>query len=184
MKKAIKAFIITASIAAAIGVGAVSYAAWSDNGSKTVGVSGSTGSITVLGDLTVTPDSGTLASMTPLRPADHEEIDGTVRFWKFTVTAGSGNTNVTYKLKGTLTKGAGEGATAVNNAKLYWLGQAPNATVPETTNEVSSAEGGAAITLDGDNHIWVYLVATGVDAMNADISLTFSMSQNASTPSS
>ena len=176
MKKFVKPLVIAASVAAIAGIGAVSFAAWQGATTADVNKTGATGEIATLGALSVVADSASLDgdNLKPLVPADQGTVTGAVNYWKFTVTLpdATGDANPTFKLAGTLSDGSDDGATEVGGAKLYWLATAPNATTPETTNEVKSSAD--EITLGSDGEIYIYLVATGTDAMLADISLTFS----------
>ncbi|MDE7405326.1 MAG: hypothetical protein K2M89_00430 [Clostridiales bacterium] len=172
MKKAIKGLIIAASVAAVVGVAGVSFAKWAGDATEPVEFTGATGAIQTLGELSVEADAASLdddSNLKALVPADQGTVTGAVNYWKFTLSVpdATGGATPTYSLAATLKKGTG---TEVGAAKLYWLDSAPNATTPETTNEID----GGTITPDEDGVVYVYMVATGTDAMNADITLTFS----------
>lgn len=174
MKRSTK-LLITATVAASIvGVGAVSYAIWSA-GSAQQEVSAITGLIRTVGDITVEPsaESGTLEKMNALYPVDHG--GSYLKYWTFTLSAEvpGGEEAAKFSLAGELS--AGSSGVAVTSAKLYWAAAAPTAdtgAVPE--NELTST----ATQLTGltDNTVYVYMVATGTDAMKAKITLTFSAS--------
>lgn len=173
MKKKVKSLIIAASVAAIAGIGAVSFAAWQNNGSQTATGSGTTGEIETIGAITVTPstESGTLTSLEALYPVD--QGTGYLTYWEFTVTAATtGDQNVTFKLKGALTEDTTNG-TKLGNAKLYWSDSEPTANPTDETNKLSNTP--TEITLGTDNKVYVYLVATNSEAMNATVSLTFSV---------
>lgn len=56
MKKVTKALITAATVAAVVGVGAVSFAKWEQGTSENATVTGTTGSIVILGDLSASDD--------------------------------------------------------------------------------------------------------------------------------
>lgn len=90
MKKAIKSLVIAASVAAIAGIGAVSFAAWEDEGIKSGSAGGTLGSITAYGF-----DSALSETLTgTLMPYDQEDTSGQqVTFWSIelpTVTAAGG----------------------------------------------------------------------------------------------
>ncbi len=182
MKKFVKPAVIAASVAAIAGLGAVSFAAWSGANTDPVEKNGATGEISTLGALTVTADAASLNDSNALKnlvPADQGTVADCVNYWKFTVSLpdATGGAKAEYKIKGSLTPGEGDNATEIGGAKLYWLATAPNAATPETTNEITATD--TTITPAADGTVYVYLVATGTDAMNATISLTFSASEAA-----
>lgn len=181
MKKFVKPAVIAASVAAIAGLGAVSFAAWSGADTDPVNKNGATGEISTLGALTVTADAASLNgdALKNLVPADQGTVANCVNYWKFTLSLpdATGGATPEYKIKGSLTAGEGDDATAIGGAKLYWLATAPNAATPETTNEITATD--TEITPAADGTVYVYLVATGTDAMNATISLTFSASEAA-----
>ncbi|MDE6201459.1 MAG: hypothetical protein K2M47_06255 [Clostridiales bacterium] len=172
MKKTVKGLIIAASVAAVVGVSAVSFAAWQAGDAKTQAVAGTTGSINTVGSITVTPgdDMGTLAAMSALYPVDQGA--GYLTYWEFTVTT-TGQGAQTVKIEGGLTEGTADGKTALGAAKLYWTATQPtSATTAVETNEIGTTA--KEITLSEDNKVYVYMVAGDTDAMKATIDLTFS----------
>lgn len=175
-KKIVKPLVIATAVAAVAGIGAVSFAAWSGADTDPVTKSGATGEISTLGALTVTADAASLngENLKSLVPADQGTVTDCVNYWKFTLSCddATGDATPSYKIEGSLTAGSEDGSTAVGGAKLYWLATAPNAATPETTNEITGTA--TALTPDANGVVYVYLVASGTDAMNATVSLTFS----------
>ncbi|MDE6029902.1 MAG: hypothetical protein K2F90_06260 [Clostridiales bacterium] len=172
MKKATKILISATAVAAVIGVGAVSYAAWTAGDLKPQTVGGTTGTVRIVGDFTVTPSDATGSAITALNalyPVDYRG-DG-LQYWEFKLSADvTDDSSVTYKLAGELESGLG-GDTV--SAKLYWSTTAPTATTQENPdNELTSTA--KELALGEDNTVFVYMVATGTDAMKAKITLTFS----------
>lgn len=175
MKKAIKGLIIAASVASVIGVGAVSFAAWEGSGNAPVVITGSTGTINTLGALTVTPADDTYETkdgaiiMNELYPVD--QGSSYLTYWEFTLESEvTGEQSVAYSLKAELTLTDGE------TAELYWIDTAPE------PDENGAVTGGTKLTggtdaltgVENGDTIYVYLVASGTDAMKAGITLTFS----------
>ncbi|MDE6401400.1 MAG: hypothetical protein K2L54_02180, partial [Clostridiales bacterium] len=178
MKKKVKSLIIAASVAAIAGIGAVSFAAWQGTGSQTATGTGATGEINTIGAITVTPSSasGTLTSLNALYPVD--QTGEYLKYWEFEVTCDTTGTQaVTFKLAGTLTEGTAEGKTAIGSAALYWSNTTPAAAPADETNKLTGTA--QEITLDANNKVYVYLVADNTDAMNAAVSLTFSVEADA-----
>lgn len=188
MKKRTKLLIAAAAVAAVAGVSAVSFAAWSGSDKTSVPVTGSTGIVNTLGDLTVTPADGTTTSgageaivMKELYPVDQTAANGLpsggLTYWTFTLSTatGTGTQNVSYKLKGTIANGSDTESTDKGSAALYWTKTQPtSATVAADGTAVSSDEGGAVLTdVANGGTVYVYMVASGTDAMKASISLTF-----------
>lgn len=183
MKKTVKGLIIAASVAAVVGVGAVSFAKWEVTSDNDVALTGSTGVINTLGDLTVTPADDTYTTgdgnaivMNALYPVDQ---GGTyLTYWTFTLTSEvTGTQTVSYKLAGSLGKGSDDQSTEVAAAALYWTTTAPTeSTTAGDGTAVAAAltDTGAALTgVSNGDTVYVYMIASGTDAMKADISLTF-----------
>lgn len=181
MKKAIKGLIVASAVAAVVGVGAVSYAAWSTNNSSSATVSGSAGTIvTVTGDAVLTPATGTGAwdadtktvTMTKkLFPNDQTSgVSGDgVTIWEFTITppTTTGTANITYKLGATLTANG----NATTGAALHWSG----ATVTgKTTADTDNVLGTTPVEITPvSNVFYVYMTADNTAAMGATIALSF-----------
>lgn len=175
MKKVTKGLIIAASVAAVVGVGAVSFAKWEVTADNDVEITGKTGVINTLGDITVTPAADTFTTgedgaitMNALYPVD--QGGSYLTYWTFTISSAvTGTQSVSYTLQGTLDKDDDE------TAALYWTKTKPTtSTTAANGTPVSSATGGAALTgVNNGDTIYVYLVASDTDAMNATISLTF-----------
>lgn len=168
MKKSTKILITAVAIASIVGVGAVSYAAWTGGGVETKEVSGNTGSVRTIGDITVTPSDATGSAITALNalyPVDYRG-DG-VTYWEFTLSADITEGTPVYYLAGELSSGV--------SAKLYWSAETPTTTMTVDAQKELSA---TPKKLEGltDDTVYVYMVATGTDAMKADITLTFSAS--------
>ena len=178
MKKTVKGLIVAASVAAVVGVGAVSFAQWAVTSDNDVEITGSTGVINTLGDLTVTPStaSGTVAeggaiTMNALFPVDQDK-DGTagthLTYWEFKLeSAVTGTQTVSYTLAGTLadaTKGA---------AELYWTTDTPTSSTGAVEANKLSGTATPLTGVENGDTVYVYMVATGTDAMNTAISLTF-----------
>lgn len=83
MKKFVKPLIIASSVAAIAGIGAVSFAQWSQGTSTPEEVEGSTGTIVVLGDLTATSDLGS-KKLVPYDQVDQFDPESMVK--EFTIT--------------------------------------------------------------------------------------------------
>ena len=173
MKKAVKALAITAAVAAVAGIGAVSFAQWSASATQPVSKSGTTGHITTVGAITVVADEASGGdTLKGLVPADQGLVSGYVNYWKFTISAPAATGEApTFTILGSITKGTG---TEVGQAKLYWLNKAPDSSTPETDHEITgSATNLTGVASGGD--VYVYLVASNTDAMDATVSLTFSV---------
>lgn len=107
MKKAVKALITAAAVAAVVGVGAVSFAEWQAGSTEPKSVSGTSGSIIVMGSLTAETDlNGKL-----LVPYDQsvQFNDGTMAKemnitlgYSAGANSGSGTPTITMTAKGTL----------------------------------------------------------------------------------
>ena len=175
MKKAVKGLIVAATVAAVVGVGAVSFAYWQGSSDTSVTINtGATGQIATVGAITVTPSaaSGSVSegvyTMNKLCPVDQTTAPSDcVKYWEFTLsTAATGGQSVKYTILGTLTEGTGENATALGNAALKWSTSAPTAAADGT--ELT----GTAADITGTT-VYVFLTADDTEAMNATISLTF-----------
>ncbi len=132
MKKSTKILIAATAVATAVSVGAVSYAAWTGSSSKEQGVSGTTGSIRTIGNMTVTPSdaSGSVSeagaiTMNALYPVD--QGGSYLNYWEFTLSADVTDGTPVFKLAGELS--AGSSGTPVTNAKLYWTATTPSSTI-------------------------------------------------------
>ena len=181
MKKVPGAIIAASAVAAVAIAGTVSFAAWTGGGSTSAEVTGSTGSITAVGEVTVAPSatSGTGTSkdsitMNTLLPYDFlgEPTENSVLYWEFTVTLKNSSS---FTLEGSIKNGE-ENAVG---ADLFYSTTAPTVYNP-TTNTMPSASGidiKTAQTITPSNGtqatVYVYMVAYSTDAMNANISLTF-----------
>ena len=164
MKRSAKILIAASAVAAAFGVGTVSYALWTAGGSTPVKAEGSAGMVKTVGNVTVSSDqstgknsSGNLV-MKKLLPYDHEYVDGP-NFWQFAVSVQNSAGDVQVTLEGSIDCNA-----AV--AKLYYSQTAPGSIA--TTDELSSVK-----TIDVSKPVYVYMIASSSVAMNASISLTF-----------
>lgn len=180
MKKTVKGLIIAASVAAVVGVGAVSYAAWVGN-TPTATQQGNTGVIQVLGNLTVSPLTGD--ALATLYPVDQgKEVDGVqttlptggVTYWGIKVvppTSTDEDATITYKLKGVFASTAGD-------AELYWSEVAPDNAAFDADESVKISVDDAVeinlATIDDDEGGYVYMVAGDTDGMKNTITLTFS----------
>ncbi|MCH5153661.1 MAG: hypothetical protein J1F71_00470 [Clostridiales bacterium] len=169
MKKAVKALITASAVAAVVGVGAVSYAAWSAGSVADKTVTGNTGSINTIGSLSVSPDSG----LSALYPVDQGGSYTT--YWTFTVTV-EGNGDQTVTLKGEYE--AGSSGKAIGDGVIYYSTQQPNGAAPSSKQDIATAQ---EITLSsGSATIYVFFTngegATNYDMMGGQIKLTFSAS--------
>ena len=180
MKKAVKGLIVAATVAAVVGVGAVSFAYWQGSSDTSVTINtGATGQIATVGAITVTPSaaSGSVTTgeggvktytMNKLCPVDQPTAPADcVKYWEFTLSsAATGGQSVKYTILGTLTEGTGTNATDLGDATLRWSTTAPTA----------AADGeeltGTAADITGTT-VYVFLAADDTEAMNATISLTF-----------
>ncbi|MDE5562823.1 MAG: hypothetical protein K2J01_04680 [Clostridiales bacterium] len=189
MKKAIKGLIVASAVAAVVGVGAVSYAAWSGGENTTKNVTGNTAVINTIGDIVVTPDSASgsvnaetkAITMNNLCPVDQTEAtkpSGSVNYWKFTLSsATTGTQTVKYTILGSISAGSDGGATPLGTtAKLYWSESEP-------TSATTAAPGGTQIDASAaditGSTVYVYIVADNTDGMNATISVTFGVAAGA-----
>ncbi len=169
MNKTVKGLIIAASVAAVVGIGAVSFAYWQGTAEPVI-INGSTGVIRTIGNLTVTPStaSGTAEAMNALFPVDQNQKEGDsyLTYWEFTLSSDvTGDDPAVYKLAGVL--------DTKTSAALYWSASLPTKSTGAVEGNKLSA---TAVTLSGltDDTVYVYMVATGTDAMKASITLTFS----------
>ncbi|MDE7164379.1 MAG: hypothetical protein K2O04_03045 [Clostridiales bacterium] len=183
MKKRTKILITAAAVAAVVGVSAVSFAYWSGSTKTSVTVTGTTGVINTLGDLTVTPKEGTYNTednaivMNALYPVDQTTGNGLptggLTYWEFTLSTaqGTGDQTVSYKLAGSLTKDGG-----IGSAKLYWTTSDPTAEDFDAENDgtLVSADADDLTNVENGGTVYVYMTANATDAMEASISLTFS----------
>lgn len=174
MKKSMKIIIAAATVVSLVCIGTVSYAAWTGSNATEVSVSGSTGLISSIEGVTVTPDaaSATLAdgkyTMKKLMPIDHlGTVSGAVKYWKFTLTCNA--TSVNYTVGGRL----GEEDDAWGSVTgLYWSATAPTADTGGTP--IGSSTTMTSLTSEsGGQVVYIFLKADTVDAMNAKITLTF-----------
>lgn len=188
MKKTVKGLIIAASVAAVVGVGAVSFAKWEVTSDNDVDITGTTGVINTLGDLSVTPATGTFTTsesgatvMNALYPVD--QGGSYLTYWTFTLSSDvTGTQSVSYKLSGTLSAGSEAGSKPKGSAALYWTTTAPTLTGEEGEDfDLVTDLGGTAVATsaaaltdvaNGDT-VYVYMIASGTDAMLASIGLTF-----------
>ena len=146
--------IAASAVATVFGVGAVSYAKWTaGSGSPSADVDGVAGSITTIGGITVTP-----TNPTKLYPMG-EAPSGGKDCWEFNVTI-DGTGDVTVTLEGKFTSSG-------IYAKLYYSQDAGRPTDEE--HDISSAK----VIEDPTKPVYVYMVAYGTNAMDAQISLTF-----------
>ena len=181
MKKTVKGLIVAASVAAVVGVGAVSFAAWSTGNTSSATVTGTAGTIvTVTGDVTLTPadgtgawdaDTKTVTMSKKLFPNDQTSgvsADG-VTIWEFTITppTTTGTATITYKLGATLTANG----NATTGAALHWSG----ATVTgKTTDDTANVLGETPVEITPESNVfYVYMTADDTAAMGATISLSF-----------
>lgn len=177
MKNVTKILVTAAAVAAVTGVGAVSFAAWSASVTP-VSQTGATGVINTIGNLTVTAIDASKDgdNLKALFPVDQEGTISGVKYWGFTVKADTtGDASPTFTLVGTLATGSETASTDKGSAALYWSSTVPTAVV--SANAISSdAENATTITLGANDVVYVYMDASGTDAMLADITLTFSAS--------
>ena len=177
MKKKVKALVVAASVAAIAGIGAVSFAAWSGSTDTNKTITGATGEIDTIGAITVTPsttsgsvDASGAITMNALVPYDQ---GSGVTYWEFDLSSDTtGEQTVKYTILGSIAKGSGTGAQDIGDAELRWSTTAP--TTDTDGAEVSST----AADITGTT-VYVFLVASGTDAMNANISLTFAVADAA-----
>lgn len=183
MKKAIKGLIVASAVAAVVGVGAVSYAAWSGSTDTSVTINnGLTGQIATVGAITVTADGASctdsenpsLTTLKKLCPVDQTNSVPTdcVKYWKFTLsTAATGGQSVKYQIKGGLTKGAdADNGTALGSAALKFL---TGTTAPTAATEGTALDATTACTAFSDTTVYIFLKADNTEAMNAKITVTF-----------
>ena len=177
MKKATKLLIAATAVATVVSVGAVSYAAWTGSSTVSKDVEGSTGSIRTIGNLTVTPSdaSGSVSeagaiTMNALFPVD--QGGSYLTYWEFTLSADVTDGTPVFKLAGE--RSAGSSGTPVSSAKLYWAASTPSSTTGAVSTNELKKDTAAELKNLTDNKVYVYMVATGTDAMKATISLTFS----------
>lgn len=176
MKKSMKIIIAAATVVSLACIGTVSYAAWStDNNIESVSVTGSTGIISSIEGVTVTPDaaSGTISNMKKLLPVDHiGTVKGAVKYWKLTLSVEGNQPSVTYNVSGTLGSSTDNWGDVTG---LYW-----SATTP-TADSGTKIGGTASMNLtesnaDGGKIVYIFLKADTVEAMNAQITLEFGAS--------
>lgn len=180
MKKFVKPLVIASSVAAVVGIGAVSFAAWAGATTEDVEKTGTTGVIDTIGELTVTSADVTKA----LYPVDQGTnstaavpADGVI-YWTFTLSVPDATGSVTpvYSLKAELTKGD----TDLGDAALYYSKDAPTSATGAVAANLLDKDTAKELTLnaaneDGESTVYVYLVAEDTDAMNASVKLTFSV---------
>lgn len=178
-KKLVKPIVIATSVAAVVGIGAVSFAAWSGSDHTSETITGNTDQIATIGDITVTPSAASgsaLTSLNKLAPVDQSDDtmpSGAVKYWEFDLScATTGDQNVKYTISGSLTAGSGDDATAIGGATLRWSETTPSALTDGTA--ISST----AANITGTK-VYVFLAAEDTDAMNAAISITFSVAEAA-----
>ncbi|MDE6618698.1 MAG: hypothetical protein K2K13_06710 [Clostridiales bacterium] len=177
MKRSTKLLITATVVASLVGVGSVSYAIWSAGETKEQEVSGTTGSIRTIGNMTVTPSdaSGSVSeagaiTMNALYPVD--QGGSYLNYWEFTLSADVTDGTPVFKLAGELS--AGSSGTPVTNAKLYWAATTPSSTTGAVPTNELKKDTAAELKNLTDNKVYVYMIATGTDAMKAKITLTFS----------
>lgn len=161
MKKVVKGLVIAASVAAVAGLGAVSFAQWSGETTKTQDVTGSTGTINTVGELTVTP-----TSLDTLYPVDQGSSYTT--YWEIEVKL-TGTGEQTVKLQATYTQGDG---TEIGEADIYVATSAPEGDEVSGALSILGTEQTIALE-EGEATIYVYLTADNTDAMGGQIKLTF-----------
>ena len=151
MKRAVQMLIAASAVATVFGVGAVSYAKWTAGSeSPSADVDGVTGSITTIGGITVTPTNP---------PKLYPMGEGGNDCWEFNVKI-DGTGSVTVTLEGKFTSSG-------IYAKLYYSQDAERPT--DDQHDISSAK----VIEDPTKPVYVYMVAYGTNAMDAQISLTF-----------
>lgn len=172
MKKTVKGLIIAASVAAVVGVGAVSYAAWSGGTAQSKEIGGTTGSINTIGTLTVTPKADTFTTedsavkMKALYPVNQGA--SYLTYWEFDVeVTGEGDQTVT--VKGDITQATG------GDAVLYYSTLAPSGAAVADAKNISTAQE-ITMAASGATKVYVYMTSDKTEAMKATIKLTFEAS--------
>ncbi|MDE6201458.1 MAG: hypothetical protein K2M47_06250 [Clostridiales bacterium] len=183
MKKTVKSLIVAASVAAIAGIGAVSFAAWDANATKTVNETGATTSVvTTIGNISVTGNHDK-----NLAPYDQSTSNAVladadaVEMWTLTVANdATSDTGVEYYIG--LTEALN--TAKKGDAELYF------STDYDGTSEIdlddwTKLETVVVTTAGSENYghklggktVYVILDASGSDAQTMDIKLTFAAVQ-------
>ena len=106
MKKTVKGLIIAASVAAVVGVGAVSFAQWQAGSTEPKEVTGTTGSIVTMGAITATDDLNGKV-LVPYDQTVANQYDATTMAKEMTITLSyDGAEGATLKMQASGTVGA------------------------------------------------------------------------------
>ncbi|MDE6201460.1 MAG: hypothetical protein K2M47_06260 [Clostridiales bacterium] len=174
MKKSTKLLIAATVVASVVSVGSVSYALWSAGSNQKQEISGTTGAINTVGELTVEIADSSKDSEGKLKALYPVDQGSGTRYWEFDVTVtGEGEQVVT--VKGELTKTVAETGTAA----LYYSTTAPTGAAVDGAKLISGTGiDPQEITMDeeGKATVYIYMTANGTDAMKASIKLTFEAS--------
>lgn len=180
-KSSVKILLTAIAIGFALSIGAISFAAWSGGGSRSLSAIGTTGEIKVVGDMSVKPIEGTgvidgenSILMEKLYPVDH--IGDGFTYWAFELdTKANDELNAIISVEGFIKTGSGD---ELSNAygELFWtFDQA----VKTDQHYASGMPINAAPTLMAvsdvsvTTNVYVYMRAYGVNAMDSTVSLTF-----------
>lgn len=179
MKKAIKGLIVAASVAAVVGVGAVSFAAWTGGANSEATATGTTATISLYG-FDSNAITGPTANLLPYNQGS--DVEDNVRIWSLqlpTITAAEAT-----KLQVKFT----EASTLDGTVYVKWSNDNVTA-VPENTNgyqeldttatDLANATFGANAERQAAGYLVVILDSNKTSDMGKDIKITVSVEKQA-----
>ena len=164
MKKKVKSLIIAASVAAIAGIGAVSFAAWSEGSTSTATVGVDTGSIVTMGTLTATSNihgDGAL-KLVPYNQVD--QFDGTTmtKFGEVTLAYTGGEGTPVYKI-----------ALTANDDNLTLKYKVASSAPSDNTGFVAIPTTAEAITVAAGDKVYIILESDDPEDMSKSFTVTF-----------
>jgi len=180
-KSSVKILLTVIAIVVALSIGAISFAAWSGGGSRSLSAIGTTGEIKVIGDMTVKPIDGTGTLdvdngilMEKLYPVDH--IGDGFTYWAFELdTEVNDELNAVISVEGGIKTSGGDELSSADG-ELFWTFDQAVKTDPYYTSGTPLNSSPTVITVSDvsvKTRVYVYMRAYGVNAMDTTASLTF-----------
>ena len=164
MKKAVKSLIIASSVAAIAGIGAVSFAAWSQGSTSSAPVTGNTGSIVTMGTLTATSNihGEGAKKLVPYNQVDQYSDSTMTKFGEVTLQYPGGEGNPIYKIQ--LTS---------NNNSLTLKYKVASTTPTDNSDFVAIPTSATQITVNSGDKVYIILESDSTDDMNKAFTVTF-----------
>ncbi|MCH5158711.1 MAG: hypothetical protein J1F33_05905 [Clostridiales bacterium] len=180
MKKVVKGLVIAASVAAVVGLGAVSFAQWQGTGSKEVTSSGATGEVTLVGFAGASATAWT-GKLVPYDQPTSTITEGNVTVVSITLPAVTAVSGQTITVAADFTYNNSGSATAGKYNKLYVIaqssGEAPSANdIVTGAKEVTSSGVPISDITSGTYTLYFALDSNDTAAMNGSYNITVTLS--------